>query len=120
MRLIIELCYHLLVSHLQERLRERIIVARESIGASQADLGQQLGIDNTAVSKIEQGKRAVSSIELARIAEFCGKPVSWFFDESPGIVAQFRGASDADASRRDLRWLAEFADAHEFLIEELR
>lgn len=108
------------MTDLEHRLRERIIAAREAAGASQSDLGAYLNLDNTAVSKIEQGKRMVSSVELSRIAEFCGKPVSWFFEEEPGLVAQFRGIGAGDANvRRDVQWLAEFADAHAFLAEEL-
>jgi transcriptional regulator with XRE-family HTH domain len=105
---------------LEQRLRERIVAAREQVGASQAELGLHLGLDKTAVSKLEQGKRAISSSELARIAAFCGKPMSWFFDEEPGLVAQFRGVGITDvATRRDVQWLAEFADAYSYLDEEL-
>ena len=109
------------MNDLEQRLRERIIAAREQTGASQADLGLYLSLDNTAVSKIEQGRRAVSSLELARIAEFCGKPVSWFFDEEPGLVTQFRGVGAYDArTRRDVQWLGEFADAYSYLDQELK
>jgi transcriptional regulator with XRE-family HTH domain len=103
------------------RLRERIASARKDVGASQADLGLHLNLDNTAVSKIEQGKRSISSMELSQIAEFCGKPLSWFFADEPTHVVQFRGVGDGDiASRRDVQWLAEFADAHAYLDQELR
>jgi transcriptional regulator with XRE-family HTH domain len=105
---------------LAELLRARIASAREQAAISQGELASYIGLDNTAISKIEQGKRTISSLELARIAARCGKPLSWFFDEQPSLVANFRGADEInDVCRQNVSWLAEFADAYAFLSEQL-
>ncbi|HEY5258322.1 MAG TPA: helix-turn-helix transcriptional regulator [Candidatus Baltobacteraceae bacterium] len=104
-----------------DRLRERIARARDQAGVSQTELAAKLGLDNTAVSKIEQGKRAVSSVELASIAEYCGRPISWFFGDREGAEPHFRGAGVTSASTRaEVTWLAEFADMYCFLEDALK
>lgn len=103
-----------------QRLRERIGRAREQANVSQAELGDQLGLDGTAISKIEQGRRAVSSVELAQIAEYCGRPISWFFSDVEGSQPNFRGDGISNVgARKQVAWLAEFADTYCRLEEAL-
>jgi transcriptional regulator with XRE-family HTH domain len=104
-----------------DRLRERIVRARDQAGVSQTELATALDLDNSAVSKIEQGKRAVSSVELVSIAEYCGRPVSWFFADSETAEPHFRGDGVTSSSARaEVAWLAEFADTYCFLETELK
>jgi Zn-dependent peptidase ImmA (M78 family)/transcriptional regulator with XRE-family HTH domain len=42
---------------------------REAVGLQAQDLAVRVGLDPTAISKIENGKRAIKAVELARIAD---------------------------------------------------
>lgn len=48
---------------------------------SQAALARALPLDRTAVSKIESGRRRVSSVELNAIGRTLNRPIQWFFSE---------------------------------------
>lgn len=52
-----------------KKLAQRIIDLRESADMTQAELGRRLGLDRSAMSKIENGTRKVSSDELAKLSE---------------------------------------------------
>lgn len=66
----------------------RVAEARRSAGLTQGALGAELGIDRTAVAKIERGKRTVSSLELAELARVLGRAIEWFVTEPlPAIVS---------------------------------
>ncbi len=47
----------------------RIRLVREAVGLQAQDLAARVGLDPTAISKIENGKRAIKAVELTRIAE---------------------------------------------------
>ena len=59
--------------------------ARENADMSQADAADALNLTRTAITQMENGKRAVSTLELSRLATLYHRPVSAFF-----------GASDAE------------------------
>lgn len=65
------------------RLGRRIAEARRAAGLTQDALAQATGIDRTALSKIEHGRRSVGSLELRRIARGVGRTVDSFFDAAP-------------------------------------
>ncbi len=69
---------------------ERIAEARQTVGISQADLAVHLGVDRTAVVKIESGNRKVSATELVTIAAALDRPIDWFVFESPPTVLSRR------------------------------
>lgn len=48
---------------------DRIRLIREAVGLQAQDLAVRVGLDPTAISKIENGKRAIKAVELTRIAE---------------------------------------------------
>jgi Zn-dependent peptidase ImmA (M78 family)/transcriptional regulator with XRE-family HTH domain len=48
---------------------DRIRLIREAVGLQAQDLAVRVGLDPTAISKIENGKRAIKAVELARIAQ---------------------------------------------------
>ena len=50
-------------------LAQRIVSLRESADIKQVELGRRLGLDRSAMSKVENGTRKVSSDELAKIAD---------------------------------------------------
>ena len=85
-------------TEMSRRLRE----ARELASISQANAAEALGLPRTAVTQIEGGNRAVSTMELARLADLYRRPVSWFLADVPDaeedvVVALHRIAPGLDA-----------------------
>ena len=78
----------------QAELGRRIRTAREACSLTQDLLAQQCKLSRIAVVQIEQGKRAVSSLELDRIAFALGRDIREFFGEQfceqDALVALFR------------------------------
>lgn len=64
-------------------LGPRIAEARRAEGLSQAALAAAVSLDRTAVSKIEHGRRSVSSLELARFARVLNRSVESLVSETP-------------------------------------
>jgi Zn-dependent peptidase ImmA (M78 family)/DNA-binding XRE family transcriptional regulator len=83
----------------QKEIAERIRIARESCGLTQDDVSQQLGLSRPSIVQIEQGNRAVSSIELQQLAVLFGRDLRDFFKEDfkpeDAIVALFRAETDS-------------------------
>jgi hypothetical protein len=71
---------------------KRVARARRGAALTQSELASAVGLDRTAVSKIESGRRRVGVHELGRLAAVLDRPPAWFL------------AEDANA-RLDLRWL---------------
>lgn len=70
-------------------LGKRIAEARVSASKSQAELGAELRLDHTVISKIESGARRVSATEMFAIARTLDKPLQWFvMDEVPAAVSR--------------------------------
>lgn len=74
----------------QEDLGRRIATGRETAGLTQLELADAVGIDRTAVAKVERGSRRVSATELVRIAAALDRPVDWFVSEPPPAVISRR------------------------------
>lgn len=74
----------------QEAIGARIASARDDAGFTQAELGGRIGLDRTAVAKIESGTRKVSATELLALADALQRPIDWFFVESPDSVVSRR------------------------------
>ena len=77
-----------------EKLGERLRLARESRGLTQNAVAAEVGLQNSAVSLLESGKRQVSTLELTHFAELYGRPIEWFVNpdaplEDP-VLALFR------------------------------
>lgn len=82
-----------------EEFGSRLAVARKASGLTQADLAREVGLDRTAVTKIESGARRVDSLELSRIASALQRPIDWFLTPSPRRVASRRAALDVSNER---------------------
>lgn len=54
---------------MDQEVGARIRLIRDAVGLQAQDLATRVGLDPTAISKIENGKRAIKAVELARIAE---------------------------------------------------
>lgn len=63
---------------LYKRIGERIRAAREKKGYTQAEVARVLGYTQTAVSKFERGEREISLVDLRKIANLLGQPMSYF------------------------------------------
>lgn len=92
-------------------LGHRIQESRTRRGMSQDGLASQVGIERSAVSKIESGARKVSALELAHIAEALGVRMAHFFKEPTPALVSHRSSQGLDTvdSRID-EHLAEIAE----------
>ena len=72
------------------QIGRRIAAAREGLGLTQAELARAIGVDRTAIAKIETGRRKVSASELVRMATALDRPIDWFIVESPPAVVSRR------------------------------
>jgi transcriptional regulator with XRE-family HTH domain/Zn-dependent peptidase ImmA (M78 family) len=71
-------------------LAQRISQYRELAGLSQADLASKVGMDRTALAKIENGTRKVSALELSDLAQALRVRLDWFFSPPPEAIAAYR------------------------------
>jgi Zn-dependent peptidase ImmA (M78 family)/transcriptional regulator with XRE-family HTH domain len=74
----------------QEELGRRIAEARSDFGMTQADLAASIGLERTALVRVEAGERKISAAELVTLAEVLDRPIDWFFTESPAAVLSRR------------------------------
>src|SRR5437588_1973827 len=101
-----------------DEVGRRVAAARESAGLTQQKLADRIGVDRTALVKIESGKRGISSLELAQLAAELRRPLDWFVAEAPPAVVSRRAAAlepaedldvVVDALARDIEILIELA-----------
>lgn len=67
----------------QEELGRRLRQSRERAGVTQGEAGRALNLDDTAVAKIERGKRGVGALELKRLAALYRVPVEDLLEDRP-------------------------------------
>lgn len=79
-----------------EGLGGRVADARVAAGFSQAHLAERVGLNRSALSRIETGERSLDVLELSRIAEALGRSVEWFVIEPPQVIASHRRLPDAE------------------------
>jgi Zn-dependent peptidase ImmA (M78 family)/transcriptional regulator with XRE-family HTH domain len=65
----------------QQELGRRLKDARDVASLTQDQVGAELGLSRSAIAQIELGNRAVSSIELDRLARLYGRDIREFFSE---------------------------------------
>lgn len=70
----------------------RVAEARAERGVTQTQLAATIGMDRTALAKIESGTRRVAAVELVAIARELGRRVEWFVEEAPPALTSYRGA----------------------------
>jgi Zn-dependent peptidase ImmA (M78 family)/DNA-binding XRE family transcriptional regulator len=103
-----------------EEVGARVAEAREALGVTQARLASQIGLDRTALAKIERGTRGLSSLELARLATALQRPIEWFIREAPPAVVSRRQALIESPTSTSLDELLERAARDIELVVELR
>ena len=92
----------------QMTLASRLKDARTTANMTQEQVAKALDLPRTAVVQLEAGNRAVSTLELAKLAQLYGRPISSFFEAAPpreeedALVALFRAAQVevAESQRR--------------------
>jgi Zn-dependent peptidase ImmA (M78 family)/DNA-binding XRE family transcriptional regulator len=97
----------------QQELGRRLKASRTSCGLTQDDVARHLGLARSAVTQIELGNRAVTGLELHRLAEYLGRDMrdllAESFQEDNVLAAIFRSHPEF-SGRRDL---------HEALVRSL-
>jgi Zn-dependent peptidase ImmA (M78 family)/transcriptional regulator with XRE-family HTH domain len=84
-------------------LAPRLKIAREQCGLTQQAVADALNLPRTAVTQMEGGNRAISTLELTKLAKIYRKPFSYFlnddheYDEDIEILL-YRAAPDLQAS----------------------
>lgn len=102
---------------------ERVRQARLASGLTQAELARQVGLERSALVRVEGGGRRLDAMELFRLSDALGLPVAHFvtrppaavvsrraaLPESPDVTARERYLVDADleAHLADTRWLVD-------------
>src|SRR5438270_6187274 len=82
-----------------EELGQRLRKAREDAGIKQEEAASVLGLDATAIAKIEHGKRGVGALELMHLATLYNVSVSELLaDASQGEVVHLRIAMRVGAA----------------------
>ncbi|MCK5802547.1 MAG: helix-turn-helix transcriptional regulator, partial [Lentisphaeria bacterium] len=76
----------------QKELGQRLKGAREACGMTQDDVARQLSVSRSTVAQMELGNRAVTGIELSRLAYLFGKDLQSFVaveapDQEDALVA---------------------------------
>lgn len=104
-----------------EQIGRSLRSARENRKITQEEAATALGVQVSAISRMENGQRQVSTLELTRLAELYGRPMEWFVrpasaTEPPDpIIALFRAEPGLQSevvrehARRCLRLLGEGA-----------
>lgn len=72
---------------------EQVAEARAEAGLTQAQLASAVGIDRSALAKIETGTRRVSATELVAIARELRRRVEWFVDPGPDAIVSYRASN---------------------------
>ena len=69
---------------------------------SQAEVGVTVGLDRTAITRLEKGERKLDSLELVRIAAALRRPVEWFLSPPlPAVVSRRASRAPVDESQAD-------------------
>ena len=62
---------------------QRIKEVRMSRGYTQLDIALELGMNRTSYVQMENGKRGIGALELAKLAEFYGLSYEFMFHGTP-------------------------------------
>jgi Zn-dependent peptidase ImmA (M78 family)/DNA-binding XRE family transcriptional regulator len=93
-----------------EEIGARVATARKSAGLTQEGLAHELGLDRTAVTRIESGQRELDARELAHLSSILGRPLPWFLSLPDAALAGRRASLDASVPHRIDDLLEDLAD----------
>ena len=88
----------------------RIKEARESLGMSQKELAETLGIDASQFSKIERGKAMPTMLQMIEIAKTLSQSLDWFVNnettiENPKIVSEVNFKEQYEWAKQNIELL---------------
>jgi len=63
-------------------LGRRLRIARDARGLSQQAAADAIGVPRTAITQMESGNRAVSTLELTKLSALYRRPVTYFLEEA--------------------------------------
>jgi transcriptional regulator with XRE-family HTH domain len=81
-------------THVGSRVRLR----RNMLGMSQEKLGESLGITFQQIQKYEKGTNRVGASRLQAISTVLNVPVSFFFEDAPGVGTGPTGLSEPNST----------------------
>lgn len=70
------------------RIGEQVRQARLSLGKSQRDLADTIGLDRTMLAKVETGSRRLDAVELARLSQALGVSMEYLIEPQPAVVSR--------------------------------
>ncbi|MGF1645970.1 MAG: helix-turn-helix domain-containing protein [Kineosporiaceae bacterium] len=101
-------------------LGDRIREARTAMGRTQDEIAAALGVDRSAVARIEVGERKVSALELDALGRALGLPLVHFLSRPPAAITSRRRqlaedttSTSATAYRADALLQAHLRDAEQ-------
>jgi Zn-dependent peptidase ImmA (M78 family)/DNA-binding XRE family transcriptional regulator len=95
----------------------RVAEARRAVGLSQEKLAGELGLDRTAVSRIESGERTIDTLELAHLARLLGRSIESFVTAPPPAIVSRRVTPGEPRHLRVDATLEELARGVELLVD---
>ncbi len=100
---------------------ERVREARVAAALNQGDLATRIGLERTALVKIEAGSRRISAVEIFRLADVLAVPASYFVAQPRAVAVSRRTALADDPDQADrTRWRLDTAlDAHARDVDQL-
>ncbi|MGO1406957.1 MAG: helix-turn-helix domain-containing protein [Brachybacterium sp.] len=78
------------------QLGARVREARSRKDLSQGELAERVGLERTAINKIETGMRKVAALELSDIADALGLHMSSFFEDPAPALVSHRSSQGLD------------------------
>lgn len=101
------------MNEIDRQLGGRIRALREQRRITQGVFGESLGLDQSAVSRIEDGSRSLTAGELASASSALGVTVATLLSEGTSAPALLRvGDSDDEAILASLRIFNECIDGY--------
>jgi transcriptional regulator with XRE-family HTH domain len=89
----------------RERLGARLRALRNQAGYTLTEFGEQIGVDASGLSRIENGERGIDTLVLRRGAEVLGVNLDAFFPASEERVVLARdGGVDEDRMTEIITW----------------
>jgi transcriptional regulator with XRE-family HTH domain len=76
----------------------RVRLRRNMLGMSQEKLGESLGITFQQIQKYEKGTNRVGASRLQAISSVLNVPVSFFFEDAPGVPPIAGGMAEASST----------------------
>ncbi len=91
----------------------RVRLRRMMLGMSQEKLGENLGITFQQIQKYEKGTNRIGASRLQHIARVLSTPVSFFFEDAPGLASGPGAPVDGMAEAPSTSYVVDFLSSSE-------